>query len=263
MGVLGLTATGVCAMVGAGINIIPFMIQRNVPGIGPYVVLAFLFAALPAALAGLAYAILASAMPRAGGSYVYASRGLSPYLGFVASFSQWFALCIAIGVVSYVLVPFIRDIAVAAGLSGTASALETGPVRLTISLGVLWAAVAANLRSIVFYQRLVVPLMFLTFALGGVVIVAGFWFDATDLAAALMVREGRAVPDLPAGFQLWPFLLASAVLFAPFIGFDAIAQAGGEARNPGRTGPRVVRDLPSMRARMGVCGGAWRGGIPR
>lgn len=240
MGVLGLTATGVCAMVGAGINIIPFMIQRNVPGIGPYVLPAFLFAALPAILAGLAYAILASAMPRAGGSYVYASRGLSPYLGFVASFSQWFALCVAIGVVSYVLVPFVRDIAVAAAWPGVAAALETGPVRLAISLGVLWAAVAANLRGIAFYQRLVVPLMFLTFALGAVVIVAGFWFDANDFSTALMAREGRAIPDLPSSFQLWPFLSASAVLFASFIGFDAIAQAGGEARNPGRNLPLAI-----------------------
>ena len=32
MGLAGLTATGVCSMVGAGINVIPFMIQRNVPG---------------------------------------------------------------------------------------------------------------------------------------------------------------------------------------------------------------------------------------
>ena len=240
MGVLGLTATGVCAMVGAGINISPFMIQRNVPGIGPYVLPAFLFAALPAILAGLAYAILASAMPRAGGSYIYASRGLSPYLGFVASFSQWFALCIAIGVVSYVLVPFVRDIAVAVEWPGVAAMLETGPVRLAISLGVLWASVAANLRGIVFYQRLVVPLMFLTFALGGVVIVAGFWFDATDFAAALALREGRTVPDLPADFAPWPFISASAVLFASFIGFDAIAQAGGEARRPGRSLPLAI-----------------------
>ena len=41
---------------------------------------------LPALLAAAAYAILASAMPRAVGSYIYASRGLNPYLGFVASF---------------------------------------------------------------------------------------------------------------------------------------------------------------------------------
>jgi APA family basic amino acid/polyamine antiporter len=240
MGVLGLTATGVCAMVGAGINIIPFMIQRNVPGIGPYVLPAFLFAALPAVLAGLAYAILASAMPRAGGSYVYASRGLSPYLGFVASFSQWFALCVAIGVVSYVLVPFIRDIAVAADWAHTAAMLDSSPVRLTISLGVLWAAVIANLRGIVFYQRLVVPLMFLTFALGGVVIVAGFWFDAGDFSAALMAREGRVVPDVPGTFAPWTFMSASAVLFASFIGFDAIAQAGGEAKQPGRSLPLAI-----------------------
>ena len=90
MGLLGLVATGICSMIGAAINVIPFTLQRTVPGIGPYVLPAYLLATLPAILAGLAYAILASAMPRAGGSYVYASRALSPYLGFVASFSQWF-----------------------------------------------------------------------------------------------------------------------------------------------------------------------------
>src|SRR5215510_12591064 len=120
MGLLGLVATGICSMVGAAINVIPFSIQRSVPGIGPYVLPAYLFAALPAILAGLAYAILASAMPRAGGSYVYASRALSPYLGFVASFSQWFSLCVAIGVVTYLIVPFLRDIAMAAGSAAVA-----------------------------------------------------------------------------------------------------------------------------------------------
>jgi APA family basic amino acid/polyamine antiporter len=71
MGLLGLVATGVCSMIGAAINIIPFMLQRSVPGIGPWVLLTYVIAAVPAVLAGLAYAILASAMPRAGGSYVF------------------------------------------------------------------------------------------------------------------------------------------------------------------------------------------------
>ena len=48
MGLLLVTATGICSMMGASINVIPFMIQKNVPGIGPYVVPAFLFAAIPA-----------------------------------------------------------------------------------------------------------------------------------------------------------------------------------------------------------------------
>lgn len=237
MGLLGLTATGVSSMVGAGINVIPFMIQRNVPGIGPHVLPAYIFAALPAILAGLAYAILASAMPRAGGSYVYASRALDPYLGFIASFSQWFSLCIAIGVVSYLLVPFLRDIALAMGFTGVGATLEIGAVRLAISLGFLWTAVGINIRGVKPYERVIVPLMFLTFLLGGVVIVAGFMFDQQDFAAAV----GTAIPaaqSSPLGFSL--LLPASALLFSSFIGFDSIAQAGGEARNPGRNLPLAI-----------------------
>jgi len=241
MGLLGLTATGICSMVGAGINVIPFMIQRNVPGIGPHVLPAYLFAALPAVLAGLAYAILASAMPRAGGSYIYASRALNPYLGFVASFSQWFSLCVAIGVVSYVLVPFLRDIATAVGWTGVASALDSGFIRLAVSLAFLWVAVAINLRGVKSYERIIIPLMFLTFILGGVVIVAGFAFDKADFAAALLARDGRTVPLTdapPLGVGL--LLPASALLFSSFIGFDSIAQAGGEAKKPGRNLPLAI-----------------------
>ena len=241
MGLLGLTATGVCSMVGAGINVIPFMIQRHVPGIGGDVLAAFALAALPAMLAGLAYAILASAMPRAGGSYVYASRALDPYLGFVASFSQWFSLCVAIGVVSYVLVPFLRDIATALQWTGVASTLEAGPVRVTISLAVLWAAVGLNLLGVAAYERLIVPLMFLTFALGAVVIVAGFSFDQADFAAAVQARDGHSVPAAATGRAgFGTFLSASALLFASFIGFDSIAQAGGEAKNPSRNLPLAI-----------------------
>lgn len=241
MGLLGLVATGICSMIGAAINVIPFMIQRNVPGIGPYVLPAFVFAAVPAVLAALAYAILASAMPRAGGSYVYASRALSPYLGFVASFSQWFGLSIAIGVVSYVLVPFLRDIAAAVGWQPLATALDRGPVRLTVALVFLWTFVAVNLRGIRSYERTLIPLMFLMFALGAVVIVAGFSFDHAEFAAAVLQREGRLVAATQAApFSLAVFLPAAAILFSSFIGFDSIAQAGGEAKNPGRSLPLAI-----------------------
>ena len=196
MGVLGLVATGVCAMVGAAINVIPFMIQRNVPGIGASVLPAYLLAAIPALFAALAYAILASAMPRAGGSYVYASRGLNPYLGFVASFSQWFSLCVAIGVVSYLLVPFLRDVAIAAGSSGVSAALETSTARLVIPIVVLWMFVGVNLRGIAAYQRTVVPLMFLTLILGGLVIVAGFSYDHIDFLSTV-VGSTRAMAEAP------------------------------------------------------------------
>ncbi|MCH7473200.1 MAG: APC family permease [Gemmatimonadetes bacterium] len=241
LGLLGLAATGICSMLGAAINVIPFMIQRSVPGIGPYVLPAYLLATVPAVLAALAYAILASAMPRAGGSYVYASRGLHPYLGFVASFSQWFGVSIAIGVVSYLLVPFLRDIAEAMGWASVAETLDTGTVRVTVALAFLWTFVGVNLRGVRLYERTLVPLMFLMFALGAIVIVVGFAFDQTDFAAAVVERGNQAVPAGEAGpFRIGTFMAASALLFSSFIGFDSIAQAGGEAKNPSRALPLAI-----------------------
>ncbi len=241
LGLMGLAATGICAMLGAAINVMPFMIQRSIPGIGPWVLPAYLFAALPAVLAALAYASLGSAMPRAGGSYVYASRALSPYWGFVASFSQWFGLSIAIGVVSYILIPFLRDIAGALEWLAIADALDTGTVRVGLALAFLWTFVLVNVRGLGLYERTLVPMMFLMFALGAVVIVAGFAFDHGDFAAALSASEGRSIPaEVAPALEPRTLLAASVLLFATFIGFDSIAQAGGEAKNPGRNLPLAI-----------------------
>ena len=228
-------------MLGAAINVLPFMIQLSVPGIGPHVLSAYVFAAVPAILAALAYAILASSMPRAGGSYIYASRGLHPYLGFVASFSQWFGVSVAIGVVSYVLIPFLRDIVSAMGIDALAMALDTGVVRVSLALVFLWSSVGINLLGLRVYERILVPMMFVMFVFGSIVIVTGFLFDHGDFAAGLAVREGLSVPPEPARPFSWAsFLAASALLFSSFIGFDSIAQAGGEAKNPGRSLPLAI-----------------------
>jgi amino acid transporter len=237
----GLAATGICSMLGASVYVVPFMIQRHVPGIGSWVLPAFVFAAIPALLAALAYAVLASAMPRAGGSYVYASRGLHPYLGFVASFSQWFGLSIVIGVIAYIIVPFLRDIADALGWQGAVSLLETGVARVGLALLLVWLFVSINILGSRYYERTLIPLMFVMFGLGAIVILTGFSLDHVDFAEALLEQEQRSVPPATATeFDLGTFLSAAAILFSSFIGFDAIAQAGGEARKPGRNLPLAI-----------------------
>ena len=241
MGLLTLTATGICSMLGASVYLVPFMIHRSVPGIGPYVLPAFAFAAVPALLAAFSYAILGSAMPRAGGSYIYASRGLHPYLGFVASFSQWFGLSIVIGVIAYVTVPFVRDVTINLGWTKASEILETGWVRVSLALLLIWTFVGINLRGTRSYQRALIPMMFIMFALGTIVIVAGFYFDATDFQSALQDSGELFKPATTKSEFSWQiFLSAAALLFSSFIGFDSIAQAGGEAKNPRKLLPRAI-----------------------
>ena len=241
MGLLLITATGICSMMGASINVIPFMIQKNIPGIGPYVVPAFLFAAIPAVFAAFAYAILSSAMPRAGGSYLYASRGLSPYLGFIASFSQWFGLSIVIGVISYIIVPFIRDIFFNLEFYNISTFLEVGSIRLIISLLFIWLFVYVNIIGGKLYRNTLIPMLIIMFSLGGIVIISGLLFDQNDFIDSLYRNESRVIePILEKSFDWKIFLTASTLMFSSFIGFDAIAQTGNEAKNPTKNIPRAI-----------------------
>jgi len=240
LGVIALASTGICSMVGAGINIVPFALQRTVPGVGDWVLVAYALAAVPAVLAALCYAMLGSAMPRAGGSYVYASRAIGPYAGFLASFSQWFGLCIAIGVVSYVIPPFLRDIAAAAQWTTVAAALDQRVLRLVLALVFLWTFVFVNLRGVRAVANTLLPLMLIMFVCGGLVIVTGFSHSPAEYVE-LLASQQRALPPEPARASFWLVVPpAAAILFSSFIGFDAIAQAGGEAKNPSRSIPLAI-----------------------
>jgi amino acid transporter len=232
MSLLGLVATAVAAMVGVGINILPFMVQRSQPGIGNWVPLAYVIAAIPAVLAAMCYAALVSAMPRAGGSYVSVSRALNPFAGFIASFSQWFGLCMAMGVVAYFLVPVLRDLLTVAGFSRTAAVLDLVVPRLSISLIAIWLAWVLNLVGVRLYERSVVIMAAATIV--APIIITG--------AAVLIPRQVALLHLLSATDVAFPavslpvltpatFLGTAVTLFSSFIGFDAVAQAGGEAKH--------------------------------
>src|SRR5210317_1781248 len=241
MGLFTVIATGVSSMVGASINVVPFMIHRSVPNIGPNVLWAFAFAAIPALFAGLAYAILSSAMPRAGGSYLYASRGLNPYLGFVASFSQWFGLSIVIGVIAYIIIPFIRDVFFNLGCNNISDFLEIGSVRLILSLFLIWIFVLVNIIGGKLYRNTLIPMLIIMFVLGSIVIVSGIIYDQNDFITSLYILENRVIePVKETAFDWKIFLTASTLMFSSFIGFDAIAQTGNEAKDPTKNIPKAI-----------------------
>ena len=86
------TMTGVGAMIGAGI----FVLTGIAAGIaGPGLLVAFAFNGVVATLIALVYAELGSAIPEAGGGYVWARAGLGELNGFYSGWMSWFAAAVA------------------------------------------------------------------------------------------------------------------------------------------------------------------------
>ena len=86
------TMTGVGAMIGAGI----FVLTGIAAGLaGPGLLVAFAFNGVIATLIALVYAELGSAMPEAGGGYVWARSGLGETQGFFSGWLSWFAAAVA------------------------------------------------------------------------------------------------------------------------------------------------------------------------
>ena len=111
------------------------------------------------------------------------------------------------------------------GSTEVAALLDAGWLRVGLALSMIWLFVWVNVRGAKSYERTLIPMMFVMFALGAIVVVAGFSFDHADFATALLERENRSrLPDsVETAFNLPTFLAAAALLFASFIGFDAIA----------------------------------------
>ena len=89
LGLWSVMAISVGAMVGSGIFILPALAMKMA---GPAVVLAYLLAGLLVLPAALSKAEMATAMPEAGGTYIYIERGMGPLLGTIAGIGTWFSL---------------------------------------------------------------------------------------------------------------------------------------------------------------------------
>ncbi|MCX7597706.1 MAG: APC family permease [Armatimonadetes bacterium] len=247
LGLWALVATAVCTVVGGGINVLSIEIQGAVPGVGGLVPLAFAVGAIPALLVAAAYAALASAMPRAGGAYVYISRGLSPFLGFIATFSQWYGFSIACGVIAYMDVALLKAAALYAHLDSLAAWLETPQARLGLPIAMIWLFWFINYIGVRIYGLTVSVLMLTMFAGGAVMLGASLAANHDVYAQAMLAKRGVNIQEVIARYSpppnlhtLGPLAKAVVMLFFAYIGFETASQAGGEARDPRRTLPLAL-----------------------
>ncbi|QSG01369.1 amino acid permease [Natranaeroarchaeum sulfidigenes] len=89
LGLVAVVAISMGAMIGSGIFILPGLAMAEA---GPSVILAFVIAALLVLPAAISIAELGTAMPEAGGDYIFIERGMGPGAGTIAGLGTWLML---------------------------------------------------------------------------------------------------------------------------------------------------------------------------
>ncbi|WP_415378961.1 amino acid permease [Halosimplex sp. TS25] len=184
LGLPTVLAISIGAMIGSGIFILPALALDIA---GPSVILAYLLAGVFVLPAALSKSEMATAMPEAGGTYIYIERGMGPLLGTIAGVGTWFALAFKgglalVGGVPYLLIVFDLPVKpVALGLAAVLilvnlfGAKQTGTLQViivTIMLAALSWFVAGSASSV--QQTNFQP--FMTDGVGGLLAATGLVF---------------------------------------------------------------------------------------
>ncbi|MFE9678936.1 amino acid permease [Streptomyces sp. NPDC006259] len=253
---LDLTVFGVGVIIGTGIFVLTGTVAKN--NAGPAVALAFVAAGVVCALAALCYAEFASTVPVAGSAYTfsYASLGELPAWTIGWDLVLEFALgtaVVAVGWSGYIASLLdnagwhlpealgVRDGADGFGFDILAAAL----VLVLTGILVLGTKLSARVTSIVVAVKVTVVLVVI---IAGAFLIKGDNYDPfVPKAQAVPAGDSLQSPLIqlmfgwaPSNFGVMGIFTAASVVFFAFIGFDVVATAAEETRNPQRDMPRGI-----------------------
>ena len=225
LGPFSATMLGVGAMIGAGIFVLSGMAAGHA---GPGLILSFLLNGLIALAIGSCYAELSSAMPRAGGSYYWVKQALGTGAGFGVGWIGIYASSVAAALYALGFGAFSSALLHKAGIHSEAidislfaSLFVTACILLVHYLGTTDTSIAEN------SVTLIKICLLLVLAFGGFAVIAK--------APAPLDPFIPFMPNGPVGI-----LMAMAVTFVAFEGFEVITRAGEELKAPARNMPRAI-----------------------
>ena len=223
-----ITLIGVGAMIGAGI----FVLTGIAAGVaGPALILSFALNGIVTIFTAMVYAELGSAIPEAGGGYLWVREGLPGPNSFLAGWMSWFAHAVAgslyaLGFGAYVSLVFSEFNVSVFGMEGEI-------VHKSLAVLVILAFLLINFRgasetgmagNIVTILKVIVLLVFVG---------AGLW---TIFEHPLYLNKFQNFT--PKGFT--GILTAMGLTFIAFEGYEIIAQSGEEVKSPRKNIPRAV-----------------------
>jgi APA family basic amino acid/polyamine antiporter len=238
---------GIGIVIGTGIFTLTGVQAKN--NAGPAITIAFLIAGVVAMLAAICYAELAAAVPTAGSSYTYAYSTIGELAAWVIAWDLILEFALGAAVVSRGWSGYLQDVfgLPRAFFGEEDSVVNLGAVFIVVVLGVI-AAVGIRESKWVTNALVVIKVAVCLFVIG----VGAFFVKASNWDP--IVPESTTPKESASGLQqpLWQWitgadataygltgvLVAAAVVFFAYSGFEAVANLGEETEKPEKDMPR-------------------------
>lgn len=242
LNLLDLTALGVGSTLGLGVYVLAGSVAKTVAG--PAVCLSFLVAAVASAFAGVCYAEFAARVPKAGSAYVYSYVSVGEFIAFVIGWNL---------ILEYV----IGTASVARGLSNYIDALTNNTIRDHFEE---WVPMNVNYLSpypdFLSFGLVLLLTCLLAFGVKESSMLNNA-FTVLNLVTICIVLVSGSIKadvnnwkltDVPDGYGVGGFMpyglsgvmAGAAKCFYGFVGFDAVATTGEEAKNPQKDIPLAI-----------------------
>jgi APA family basic amino acid/polyamine antiporter len=227
---------GIAAMIGGSI----FVLTGPAIGLaGSAVIIAFIINAIITLFTAMAYAELGSAMPEAGGGYLWVREGLPRPNAFISGWMAWFAHIVAGSLYAVSFASFLNGLLVQLNIftdgssEGTLLILGFVPLDKIIAVSSVAAFTYINFKGTSETGKtgdiVTVIQLGLIFALIG----AGLWTMYMNPEWTMNFSD-----FMPMGIA--GIVAAMGLTFIAFEGYEVIVQTGEEVKNPKRNIPRAI-----------------------
>jgi APA family basic amino acid/polyamine antiporter len=230
VGLLDLTALGICAIIGTGIFVI---LGEAIGDAGPAITLSFILAGVTCAFSALSYAELASSIPVSGSAYTYGYATMGELLAWIIGWDLILEYGVSVAAVAVGWGQYFNDLidslfglslpdslANPPGTEGGAFNLPAVVIVLAVTaLLISGVRESARTNAVMVMIKLAIVVFFIVLAFTG-------------------FNSGNLKPFNPEGFD--GVVTAASVIFFAYIGFDAISTSGEEVKNPGKHLPIAI-----------------------
>ncbi|MCW2741117.1 MAG: putative amino acid permease [Blastococcus sp.] len=249
---LDLTVFGVGVIIGTGIFVLTGRVANEVAG--PAVALSFVVAGVVCALAALCYAEFASTVPVAGSAYTFSYATLGEAVAWIIGWDLVLELALGAATVSVGWSEYFNQVLDVIGIplptsiAGEEATVNIPAIVIALLLtGVLVFGIKLSSRvtSIIVGIKLVVVLL--------VIVVGLFYLKSGNYSPFVPPSQpgeagsGLTAPFIqvlagftPSTYGIGGIFAGAAIVFFAFIGFDIVATAAEETKNPKRDLPRGI-----------------------